>query len=63
MYDGINKATMGMLAMNMKQDVILNNLANVGTSGYRKENFLIFQRYYGKRNESGKTKKSNVKEQ
>ena len=41
MYDGINKATMGMLAMNMKQDVILNNLANVGTSGYRKENMVF----------------------
>ena len=37
MYDGIRKATMGMEAMNLRQDVILNNLANVGTSGYRKE--------------------------
>ncbi len=41
MYDGIRKATMGMEAMNLKQDVILNNLANVGTSGYRKENMVF----------------------
>ncbi len=41
MYDGIRKATLGMQAMNEKQDVILNNLANVGTSGYRKENMVF----------------------
>ncbi len=41
MYDGINKATMGMEAMNLRQDVILNNLANVGTTGYRKENMVM----------------------
>jgi flagellar basal-body rod protein FlgF len=41
MYDGIRKATVGMEAMNLKQDVILNNLANVGTTGYRKENMIF----------------------
>lgn len=41
MINGINKATMGMQAMNLKQDVILNNLANVGTSGYRKESMVF----------------------
>lgn len=41
MYDGIKKATIGMEAMNLKQDVILNNLSNVGTAGYRKENMIF----------------------
>jgi len=41
MYDGIRKATMGMEMQNMRQDVILNNLANVGTSGYRKESMVF----------------------
>ncbi|MDQ7823762.1 MAG: flagellar hook-basal body complex protein [Candidatus Eremiobacteraeota bacterium] len=41
MYDGIKKATLGMQAMNQKQDVILNNLANVGTTGYRRENMTF----------------------
>lgn len=41
MYDGIRKATMGMQTQNMRQDVILNNLANVGTAGYRKENMVL----------------------
>ena len=41
MYDGIKKATMGMVSLNQKQDVLLNNLANVGTTGYRKENMCF----------------------
>jgi flagellar basal-body rod protein FlgF len=41
MYDGIRKATIGMEAMNQKQDVLLNNLANVGTTGYRRENMIF----------------------
>lgn len=41
MYDGIRKATMGLEALNLKQDVLLNNLANVGSTGYRKENMIF----------------------
>jgi len=37
MLDGMKMATQGMLAMMAKQDIIANNLANVGTSGYRKD--------------------------
>lgn len=41
MLDGMKMATQGMLAMSAKQDVIANNLANVGTAGFRKDTFLV----------------------
>lgn len=37
MLEGMKMANQGMLAMQQQQDVISNNLANVGTAGYRKE--------------------------
>ncbi len=36
MLDGMRMATEGMKQMSMKQDMVTNNLANVGTAGYRK---------------------------
>lgn len=35
--DGFKMATRGLLAMQQQQEVIANNLANVGTAGYRKD--------------------------
>jgi len=35
--DGIRLSTEGMISMEQKQAVIANNLANIGTAGYRKE--------------------------
>lgn len=37
MLDGMKMATQGLMAMQEKQAVIANNLANVGTAGFRKE--------------------------
>jgi len=37
MMDGMKMATQGMLAMQQQHEMIANNLANVGTAGYRKE--------------------------
>lgn len=41
MLDGMKYATQGMIQMSQKQDVITNNLANAGTSGYRREALSI----------------------
>lgn len=41
MLEGMRMATQGMLAMMAKQDVVANNLANVGTTGYRKDTLLV----------------------
>ncbi|MBI2263996.1 MAG: flagellar basal-body rod protein FlgF [Armatimonadetes bacterium] len=41
MYNGMEIATQGLLAMMAKQDVIANNLANVGTAGFQKDSLLI----------------------
>ncbi|MCL5774046.1 MAG: flagellar hook-basal body protein [Firmicutes bacterium] len=41
MLEGMKMATQGMLAMMAKQDVVANNLANVGTTGYRKDTLLV----------------------
>ncbi len=37
MLEGMKMATQGLMAMEQKQAVIAENLANVGTAGYRKE--------------------------
>lgn len=37
MLEGMRMANEGMLAMQQQQSIIANNLANVGTAGYRKE--------------------------
>ena len=41
MLDGMKMAAQGMMTMSAKQDIITNNLANVGTAGYRKESITI----------------------
>ena len=41
MLDGMRMATEGMKQMSMKQDMVTNNLANVGTAGYRKESLVV----------------------
>jgi flagellar basal-body rod protein FlgG len=41
MLDGMKIATQGMLAMMAKQEVIANNLANVGTAGFQKDTMLV----------------------
>lgn len=41
MLDGMKMAAQGMMTMSAKQDIITNNLANVGTTGYRKESITI----------------------
>lgn len=41
MLDGMRMATEGMLQMSVRQDVVTNNLANVGTAGYRRESLVI----------------------
>lgn len=41
MLDGMKMAAQGMMTMSAKQDIITNNLANVGTAGYRKESIAI----------------------
>lgn len=37
MMDGMKMATQGMMSMQQQHEMIANNLANVGTAGYRKE--------------------------
>lgn len=37
MYEGMKMANQGMMAMQQQQEIISNNLANVGTAGYRRE--------------------------
>lgn len=37
MLEGMKMATMGMMTMQEQQEVISNNLANVGTAGFRKD--------------------------
>lgn len=37
MLEGMKMATQGMIAMQQQQEIIANNLANVGTAGFRKE--------------------------
>ncbi|MCE1247650.1 MAG: flagellar hook-basal body complex protein [Firmicutes bacterium] len=37
MLEGMRMATQGMMSMQEQQEIISNNLANVGTTGYRKE--------------------------
>jgi len=41
MLDGMKMATQGMMTLSAKQDIITNNLANVSTTGYRKESITI----------------------
>jgi len=41
MLDGMRMATEGMLQMSVRQDIVTNNLANVGTAGYRRESLVI----------------------
>lgn len=41
MLDGMRMATEGMMQMSMKQDMVTNNLANVGTLGFRKESLVV----------------------
>lgn len=41
MLDGMRLATQGMMQMSQKQDMVTNNLANVGTTGYRKESLVV----------------------
>jgi flagellar basal-body rod protein FlgF len=41
MLDGMRMATEGLLNMSVKQDIITNNLANVGTAGFRKESMVM----------------------
>jgi flagellar basal-body rod protein FlgF len=41
MLDGMRMATEGMMQMSMKQDMVTNNLANVGTTGFRKESLVV----------------------
>jgi len=37
MLDGMKRAAEGMISMTQNQDIIASNLANVGTTGYRKD--------------------------
>ena len=41
MLDGMRMATEGMMQMSVRQDVVTNNLANVGTAGFRRESLVI----------------------
>ncbi len=41
MLDGMKMAAQGMMTQAAKQDIITNNLANVGTAGFRKESASI----------------------
>lgn len=41
MLDGMKMAAQGMMTQAAKQDIITNNLANVGTAGFRKESATI----------------------
>jgi len=41
MLEGMKMANQGMLAMMAKQEVIANNLANVGTAGFQKDTMLV----------------------
>lgn len=41
MLDGMRLNTEGMKQMSMKQDMITNNLANVGVAGFRKESLVV----------------------
>ena len=41
MLDGMTMATQGMVNMSLRQDVIANNLANVGTAGFRKDDLMV----------------------
>ncbi len=41
MLDGMKMAAQGMMTQSAKQDIITNNLANVGTAGFRKESANI----------------------
>ena len=41
MLEGMRMAAQGMMTQAAKQDVITNNLANVGTAGFRKESAQI----------------------
>lgn len=41
MLDGMKMATQGMMAMMAQQDVIANNLANVGTAGFRRDTLAV----------------------
>lgn len=41
MLDGMKSATDGMLLASVRQDIVTNNLANVGTAGFRKEGVVI----------------------
>ena len=41
MLDGMKMAAQGMMTQSAKQDIITNNLANVGTAGFRKESATI----------------------
>ena len=41
MLDGMRMATEGMLQMSVRQDIVTNNLANVGTAGFRKESLVV----------------------
>ncbi|MCD6310235.1 MAG: flagellar basal-body rod protein FlgF [Candidatus Eremiobacteraeota bacterium] len=41
MLDGMKMAAQGMIASMAHQDIIANNLANVGTAGFRKEKFTV----------------------
>lgn len=41
MLDGMKVAMEGMTTMSVKQDIITNNLANAGTTGFRREGLVI----------------------
>ena len=41
MLDGMRMAAEGMKQMSVKQDLVTNNLANVGTAGFRKEGLVV----------------------
>lgn len=41
MLDGMRMATQGMMQAQDKQEVVANNLANVGNVGYRKEGLVV----------------------
>ena len=40
MFQGLYKATAGMLTQNRNLNVISNNMANVSTSGYKSERYM-----------------------
>lgn len=41
LFKGMEKAMQGMIASRAKQDIIANNLANVGTAGFQKSTLLV----------------------